>query len=185
MNVFSKSTLAIAFASVPFAQADLAPLDDSVLETMTGKTGVTIEASINLSVGSFVYTDTDGYMPSPLFEIEDAAGTAATAGTFSMNNIVLGGNGGGALDDIKIEIDADGSDALIIHLGSTYIAEMFSGTDMDFDTSIEAIDFGLSIGSVDVNSTTLASNISFNGNLGPIDIVIDSSGEITLMPSLR
>lgn len=173
MKGLKKLALATAVAAAPFAQADLVAMDDSVLETMTGQAGVTIELSANVSVGSFVFTDTDGYVPSTVFTIEDASGTPNTAGTFSMNNIVLGGNGGGALDDIKIDIDIDGDDGLVIHLGGTNTGDVLSG-------GPEQVDFGLSIGSVDVNSTTLASNIAFNGILGPIDVVIDNAGVINV-----
>jgi len=173
MKGLKKLALASAVAAAPFAQAELVAMDDAVLETMTGQAGVTIELSANVSVGSFVYTDTDGYVPSALFTIEDAAGATQTAGTFSMNNIVLGGDGGGALDDIKIDIDIDNDAGLVIHLGGTNTADVLSG-------GAERVDFGLTVGSVAVNSATLASNIAIGGNLGPIDVVIANDSTINV-----
>lgn len=173
MKGLKKLALASAVAAAPFAQAELVAMDDAVLETMTGQAGVTIELSANVSVGSFVYTDTDGYVPNALFTIEDAAGATQTAGTFSMNNIVLGGDGGGALDDIKIDIDIDGDAGLVIHLGGTNTADVLSG-------GAQRVDFGLTVGSVAVNSATLASNIAIGGNLGPIDVVIANDSTINV-----
>jgi hypothetical protein len=182
MKGLKKLVLATAVAAAPFAQAEMTAMDDALLGEMTGQAGVTIELSANVSVGSFVYTDTDGYVPHSLFELENTdTGAAAAAGTFSMNNIVLGGkNGTGALDDIKIDIDVDANDGLVIHLGGTNLMEVLTGTDTDLDGSLEAVDFGLSVGSVDVNSTTLASNIAINGNLGPIDVVIANDSTISV-----
>lgn len=187
MKGLKKLVLATAVAAAPFAQAEMTAMDDALLGEMTGQAGVTIELSANVSVGSFVFTDTDGYVPNALFTIESAAtayadsisatpavGGVATAGTFSMNNIVLGGAGGtGALDDIKIDIDIDGNDGLVIHLGGTNTADVITG-------GAKAVDFGLSVGSVDVNSATLASNIAINGNLGPIDVVIANDSTISV-----
>lgn len=182
MKGLKKLALATAVAAAPFAQAEMTAMDDALLGEMTGQAGVTIELSANVSVGSFVYTDTDGYVPHSLFELENTdTGAAAAAGTFSMNNIVLGGAGGtGALDDIKIDIDVDANDGLVIHLGGTNLMEVLTGADTDLDGSNEQVDFGLSVGSVNVNSTTLASNIAINGNLGPVDIVIANDSTISV-----
>lgn len=182
MKGLKKLALATAVAAAPFAQAEMTAMDDALLGEMTGQAGVTIELSANVSVGSFVYTDTDGYVPHALFELENTnTAAAAAAGTFSMNNIVLGGAGGtGALDDIKIDIDVDANDGLVIHLGGTNLMEVLTGADTDLDGSLEAVDFGLSVGTVNVNSTTLASNIAINGNLGPIDIVIANDSTISV-----
>jgi len=85
----------------------------------------------------------------------------------------LGGDGGGALDDIKIDIDIDGDAGLVIHLGGTNTADVLSG-------GAERVDFGLTVGSVAVNSATLASNIAIGGNLGPIDVVIANDSTINV-----
>jgi len=161
MKGLKKLALATAVAAAPFAQAELTAMDDSFLEEMTGQAGVSIELSANVSIGSVEYTDTDGF------------GTSATAGTIGINNIVLGGNGGGALDDIKIDIDVDGTDGLLIHLGGTNIPGIVSG--------LAPVDFGLSVGSVAINGgNNLISNMSIGGNLGPIDVQIQNDATINM-----
>ncbi len=158
MKGFKKLALVAAISAAPFAQAELTSIDDSVLGDVTGQAGISIELSANVSIGSIEYTDTDGL--------------GNGAGTLGINNIVLGGDGGGALDKIKIDIDVDETDGLVIHLGGTNTADVLTG-------GADRVDFGLTVGDVVLNNTaTLASNISIGGNLGPIDVVIANDGTI-------
>lgn len=173
MKGLNKLALAAAISAAPFAQAELTAMDDSALETMTGQAGVSIELSTQISVGSFTYTD-DG------FDTDGAGPDTATDGTIAMNGITFGGAGAvdgfadadldNALDAIKIDIDVDGTKGLLIHLGATNANDALTGA--------EVIDFGLGMSSVDMNGTTLASNIAIAGALGPIDIAIDNAGTI-------
>ena len=172
MTTFKKLALATAIAAAPFAQAELTSIDDSVLSEMTGQAGISIELSAAVSIGSVVYTD-DGV------DTTLSGGTVATAGSLALNNIVLGGYDAatsttattGNLDEIKIDIDVDGNDGLVIHLGGTDTQGVLNG--------LNPVDFGLSVGSVAVNSSaTLASNIFIAGNLGPIDVTIANDSTI-------
>jgi len=161
MKAFKKLALVTAIAAAPFAQAEMVAIDDALMGEMTGQSGISIELDASVSIGSVVYTDTD------------------TAGTLSLNSIALGGYDGstnavsGGLDDIKIDIDVD-ADNLIIHLGTPDSLGAFNGTG--------SADFGLSVGSVNINSNAanLASNIFIGGNLGPIDVVIANNGDIAV-----
>lgn len=169
MKGLKKLVLATAVAAAPFAQAELTAMDDSTLEGMTGQAGVSIELSAELTIGSFTYTDTDGYTGTGA----PVSGTAA-AGDFTMSGIALGGTGAtGALDDIKIDIDVDGDQGLIIHLGGTNTLDVLTG-------GAQAVDFGLSIDNVAVNGATLASGIAIDGFLGPIDVVIANDSTISV-----
>lgn len=160
MKGFQKLALVTAIAAAPFAaQAEMTAIDDSMLSEMTGQAGVTIELSAQVSIGGITYTDTDG----------DTAGSGV-AGTVGINNVVLGGDGGGALDELKIDIDVDGNDGLLIHLGGTDAAGVISGANV--------VDFGLAIGSVDVNGANLMSNLSIGGILGPADVTISNTSVI-------
>ena len=156
MKGLKKLALASAVAAAPFAQAELVAMDDAVLETMTGQSGVSIELSAQVSVGKFQYVDTD------------------QNGTFEMSNITLGGAGGvGALDDIKIDIDIDETEGLRIYLGAKNKVGVLNGTN--------PVDFGLAVGSVSINDTaTLASNISIDGQLGPITVNIANDATISV-----
>ena len=158
MKGFKKLALVAAISAAPFAQAELTSIDDSVLGDVTGQAGISIELSANVSIGSIEYTDTDGF--------------GGGAGSLGINNIVLGGDGGGALDKIKIDIDVDETAGLVIHLGGTNTADVLTG-------GADRVDFGLTVGDVVLNnSATLASNISIGGNLGPIDVIIANDGTI-------
>ncbi len=160
MKGFKKLALVAAISAAPFAQAELTSIDDAALSDMTGQAGISIDLSAQVSIGSVDYTDTDG--------VTGGAG----AGTLGINTIVLGGNGGGALDDIKIDIDVDAAGGLIIHLGATNTADVLSG-------GTQKVDFGLSVGDVTLNNTAvLASGITIGGNLGPVDVVIGNTGNI-------
>ena len=156
MKGLKKLAIASAVAAAPFAQAELVAMDDAVLQTMTGQSGVSIELSAEVSVGKFQYKDTD------------------QGGTFEMSNIVLGGTGAtGALDDIKIDIDVDSNDGLRIYLGAQNKPGVLGGTN--------PVDFGLAVGSVSINDTaTLASNISIDGQLGPIEVLIANDSTISV-----
>jgi hypothetical protein len=166
MKAFKKLALVTAIAAAPFAQAEMTSIDDSVLSEMTGQAGISIELSAQATIGSIVYTDTDG-----------VTGLAADAGTIGLNTIAFGGAavagqaGSNFLEDIKIDIDVDANDGLIIHLGATNPIDAISGAN--------PVDFGLTVGSVDLNSSlVLASDISIAGNIGPIDVAISNAGVI-------
>lgn len=183
MKGLKKLVLATAVAAAPFAQAEMTAMNDALLGEMTGQSGVSIELSAQMSIGSFTYTDGDGYKGSaaPLTGTE-------SAGSFTMSTIALGGNGSEimeadgvtgtgvfrtALDDIKIDIDVDGDQGLIIHLGGTNSGDVLSG-------GAQAVDFGLSVGSADVNGAVLASDINIEGFLGPIDVIIANDSTINV-----
>ncbi len=163
MKGFKKLALVAAIAAAPFAQAELTAIDDAAMGEMTGQAGISIELSAQVSIGGIEYTDTDGFAPS------------SAAGTLAISNVVLGGNGGGALDGIKIDIDVDDNAGLVIHLGATNTQEVLSG-------GAGKVDFGLAVGDVTLqgngSNAVLASGISIGGNLGPIDVVIGNDGTI-------
>lgn len=164
MKGLNKLALAAAISAAPFAHAEMKAMDDSALESMTGQSGVSIELSAQVSVGEFQYTDTDG--------IDASLGGSATAGSFEMSNITLGGSAAGTpLDGIKIDIDIDGNDGLRIYLGAQDKIGVLSGA--------APVDFGLDIGSASINNTAvLASNIAIDGQLGPITVTIDNASNI-------
>jgi hypothetical protein len=152
MKGLKKIALATAVAAAPFAaHAELQAMDDSMMGNITGQAGVTIELETQVSIGQFSYKD-DGY--------------------FNVNNIQLGGSGvaGGPgtnlLDDLEIDIDVEADGDAVIHVGS------ISGG---------AIDWGMTAGSMELvaedgtERTTLVSNLSGHGNLGQLDIRVDTA----------
>jgi hypothetical protein len=144
-------------------QAELTALDDHSMEKASAQSGITIELAANISVGSIAYIDTDGHHTS-----------SATAGRLTLNNIVIGGTGTGALDNLKIDIDVDTNTGLVVHVGSTNTMAVYRG-------AAERLDFGLAIGEVTINDNlVLASDISISGNLGPTDLTVHNNGTLTL-----
>ncbi len=170
MKAFKKLALVTAIAAAPFAQAELTSIDDAALSDMTGQAGISIELSAKVDIGSVVYTDTDGL--------------ANNAGSLAITGITLGGSAANsALDNIKIDIDVDETDGLIIHLGAVNNADVLTGNNDAFATEgrdHQRVDFGLGIDSVSLNgsATNLASAINIQGNLGPVDVKIANDGTI-------
>ncbi len=162
MKAFKKLALVTAIAAAPFAQAEMVAIDDALMGEMTGQAGITIELSTEVKIGSIVYSDTDGL-----------DGAAVDTGLLNITGVRLGGSGGvgTALDGIKIDIDVDANDGLVIHLGAKDMAGVLQGTN--------SVDFGLDVASVSLNSgVNLVSNVNIQGNLGPIDVTIADSGDI-------
>lgn len=94
MKTFQKIALVSAIAAAPFAvQADLTPMDDSLMGNTTGQAGVTIEIDLGddgIKVGSVVYTDTahqvvdvNGVSPGDAGYIE----TTEDGGSVALENI--------------------------------------------------------------------------------------------------
>jgi len=164
MKAFKKLALVTAIAAAPFAQAELTSIDDAALSNMTGQAGITIELDTAITIANITYTDTDG--------------TSGTAGSLGINGVAFGGGtvGGstssvhdGRLDDFKIDIDVDGVDGVVIHLGGTDSSASLVGSN--------PVDFGLHVDTVTASGVTnnIASNINIAGNLGPIDVTINNT----------
>ncbi|NVD35132.1 DUF6160 family protein [Marinobacter lutaoensis] len=150
MKGLKKIALAAAVAAAPFAaHADLKAMDDSAMGNVTGQAGVTIELETQVSIGQFRYTD---------------------EGSFVVNDIVLGGSGvaGGPgtnlLDQLKIDIDVLADGDAVIHVGS------LDGLPIDWGMTASSMALE---GATD--STTLVSNLSGWGNLGQLDITVDTA----------
>lgn len=156
MKGLKKLVLATAVAAAPFAaHAELKALDDGAMGNVTGQAGVTIELETKVDIGEVRYQD---------------------EGTFAMTGVSIGGgsivddgNGGittdGLLDDLKIDIDVEADGDAVIHVGNV--------------NGQVPIDFAVAVNEVslrgDTDSTLLASNIGIVGNLGQLDIRVDTA----------
>jgi len=89
---------AIAAASAG-AQAELKALDDSMMGELTGQAGLTIDLETEWTIGEFAYHD---------------------AGYVLLQNMSMGGNGGGLLDNIRLTIDVAGAQA--VYGGDAHLA---------------------------------------------------------------
>ena len=58
MKSLKRNLLALAIIGAPFAaQAELKPIDDAQMGSITGQAGVTIELETKVNIGEFRYTD--------------------------------------------------------------------------------------------------------------------------------
>ena len=165
MKGLKKLALATAVAAAPFAaNADLKALDDSAMGNVTGQAGVTIELETEVSIGEFRYTD-EGYL--------------------SVNDIFIGGGSverdasgnvtgvDGRLDDLYVDIDVEDD-------GDAYIdVHSISGAPIDFAVGVGSASLHATDGSGD--STLLASNIGIEGNLGLLNIRVDTATDNLIM----
>ena len=167
MKALNKLALAAAISAAPFAQAELTSIDDALLGDMTGQAGISIELTTGVSIGSLVYTDTDG--------LALLKGGSATAGSVTMSNIqfgggaVAGGAGGSLFDEVLIDIDVDAVGGIIIHLGGTNTPGVIDGT--------ASVDFGLHLDSISASGLNqpLVGNVNIAGRLGPVDVSINNT----------
>ena len=165
MKGLKKIALATAVAAAPFAaQADLKALDDTTMGNVTGQAGVTIELETEVSIGEFRYTD-EGYLA--VNDISIGGGSVER----DANGAVTGVSG--MLDDLVIDIDveADGDAFIDVH--------SISGGPIDFAMAVGSASLNATDGSGD--STLLASNIGIEGNLGLLNIRVDTATDNLIM----
>ncbi len=172
MKGLKKLALATAVAAAPFAaHADLKALDDSAMGNVTGQAGVTIELETEVSIGEFRYTD-DGYL-----SVENVTIGGGSVARDANGEVVRDANGyvdvSGTLDDLLIDIDVEASGDAVIDVHS------ISGAPIDFAMGIGAASLNATDGSGD--STLLASNIGIEGNLGLLNIRVDTATDNLIM----
>ena len=80
-----KTAVAAALATLALSASAMTPIQDSELSTVSGQDGVSIAASLNINMDSFVYTDTD----------------VGTGGSVSFNKIHVGGLIAASIDIIN------------------------------------------------------------------------------------
>ncbi len=128
MKGFQKLALVTAIAAAPFAaQAELTAMDDALLSEMTGQSGITIDADVQMSIENIVYVDGDG--------------GANGKGAITLSNILVGeitaGSLSGAASIKGITIDVDSNDGLVIGIG-----QIGDATGNGIDISVESITIG-------------------------------------------
>lgn len=174
MKGLKKLALATAVAAAPFtAHAELKALDDSAMGNVTGQRGVTIELETEVGIGEFRYTD-EGYLAVNDIYIGGGSVTRDASGA------VTGVDG--KLDDLLIDIDvlADGDAVIDVH--------SISANPVTGAPNSNPIDFAVAVGSASLNatdgsgdSTLLASNIGIEGNLGLLNIRVDTATDNLIM----
>jgi hypothetical protein len=131
MKTFQKITLAAAISVAPFmAQAELTPMDDSLMGNTTGQAGVTIDMEIGsagVTVGSVVYTD-EGSVNVNGISITPKTGTIKLSQTIDVEDdgdLVMVTTPDGGSQDLLVSVDD-------IQLeGTNGKAELLSNLNMD------------------------------------------------------
>ncbi|MBN7771331.1 hypothetical protein KUV44_12345 [Marinobacter daepoensis] len=165
MKSLKRNLLALAIVGTPFAaQAELQPIDDARMGSITGQAGVTIELETKVNIGEFVYTDEGslsikdisigGANRTDLFEeITDPAIRNLAFGTTS-----------DLIDNIKIEIDVASDGDAIINV---------------WPITAAPIDFGVKTGEWSLQGTTdstlLANNFSMVGAITKMRLRVDTA----------
>lgn len=186
MKGLKKIALVAAVAAAPFAaNAEMQALNDASMGAVTGQAGVTIDLTANVSIGEIAYQD-QGFLSfsgvslagqggTDLDDIRltiDVAGDGTDLGTAALGATYLAGAGfdvSGSNETAQAITDGD----LVIGLRSQ------SGLPVDFNLSVGEVALAKSSGTIgNLNSagdagTVLVSNLSIDGFLGPIDILIN------------
>ncbi|AXS82052.1 DUF6160 family protein [Marinobacter sp. Arc7-DN-1] len=182
MKGLKKIALATAVAAAPFAaQAELTALNDSMMGNVTGQAGVTIELETQVSIGQFRYTDTDS----------GAAGEIG-GGSFTVNDIELGGAGLITGANPIFDIDGDGTpDIAATELLDDLAINIDLASDGDAVISVKTIsglpiDWGFTASSMNLEgtageSTTLISGMKAWGMVGRLDIRVDTEDAATTL----
>jgi len=192
MKGLKKIALCSAVALAPFAaNADMKALNDSDMGSVTGQAGVTIDLSANVTIGEIAYQD-QGFLAlsgvsltgqggTDLDDIRltiDVAGATNDLGNGAMATAYVANQTGVSVGTDWAVDDGD----LVISLRSQ------SGAPVDFNLGIDEIalapessegslgNLNGAAGDVTDNAgTVLVSNLSLDGLVGPVDIVIDGS----------
>lgn len=134
-------------------------MDDSMMGSITGQSGVTIELETKLNIDRFIYTDEGSLEINDIF----VGGTNRTD-MFSEMNLNLNGDATDRLDNIRINIDVASDGDAIINL---------------LPLSFNAVDVRISTGAWNLTgtggSTTILDNFNMDALIGSGTIRIDTA----------
>ena len=162
--MLKKIALVTAIASAPlFAQAELKPMDDSLMSNVSGQSGITLEIGAHIEFDHITYIDTN----------KDGTNNDATkdGGRLAIKNLAIGGsdiydatngvNAASTLDDLTFDIDVNEDGELIVDM-----------------TNASAVDYGITIGSVELQdkngaaSFTLLGRTTLKGKINNLDLTL-------------
>jgi uncharacterized protein DUF6160 len=161
--MIKKIALVTAIASAPLlAQAELKPMDDTLMSDISGQAGITLELGAHVEFDEIVYTDTK--------ETTDNDG-----GKLAIKDIAIGGsniwdgnnvNANSNLDDLTFNIDINDQGELIV------------------DMTGPAVDYGITLGSVELQdasgneSFTLLGRTTITGEINNLDLTLHKENKM-------
>ena len=162
VNKIQKIALVTAITSAPLlAQAELKPMNDSLMSDISGQSGITLEVGAHVEIDHITYTDTNK---------EGTNSGAKDGGKLAIKNIAIGGsdiwdgtsvNTNSVFDDMTFDIDINEDGELIVDM-----------------TNTTAVDFGVTLGSVNLqdkdgnDSFTLLGRTVLKGKINNLDLTL-------------
>jgi len=200
MRSAKKIALVAAIVAASSVQAEMVALDDASMSEATGQAGLTVDINdLEIKVGALDYKD-GGFLSIKDFRFgvaDETSGdkfdnirmTLDIAGPGGVNNADLGEDklGSHFIEEAAGLVNGD--------WGTGYVDQAPLITDgdlvitfrtMDLTNIFNAVDFGLDIGSIGLGASTetigdvtdgtvFLANLSLDGFLGPVDIIIDGN----------
>jgi hypothetical protein len=177
MKTFQKIALVSAIAAAPFAaNADLTPMDDSLMGNTTGQAGVTIEIDLGndgIKVGSVVYTDTAHQVNDVNGVAPGAAGyiaTTADGGSVALENISVNLTG-----TIVQTIDVSETGDLVMTASAPGVMAIAAGNNAADTTGAFS---AVKLQAVDGSESELVNNLSLDVTLGESTTTIKNLGTL-------
>jgi len=164
MKTFQKIALVSAIAAAPFAvQADLTPMDDSLMGNTTGQAGVTIEIDIagsGISVGEIEYKD-EGSVLIQNLTINNVNGLEQTIDVDTEGNLLLVSS---AVSGVELAIGGTSGDFSAVALkGTGGTTELVNNLNMTVDLGESTTQIMNLAGANSLATAAQAANGSFGG----------------------
>ncbi|GLQ31022.1 DUF6160 family protein [Litoribrevibacter albus] len=162
----------IAALTCSQAFAELTPIQDTELGTVSGQSGISINLETRVTMDEFRYTD-EGSISLKDVTFGGADKTAFFEGQYAGGR-VLPITQSNMLDDVKIDVDVRSDGDLLISVGALCNTPGCVGT--------IPVDFGLSVGSVDLvsadglTSTSVLENFNMTGYFTAAFFQIENDG---------
>lgn len=187
MKTFQKITLAAAISAAPFmAQADLTPMDDSLMGNTTGQAGVTIEIDIDsagISVGEIEYID-EGSVILQDITVKNVSNLTQKIDVDAEGNLLIGMSGvtGMQVGLGDTTADTTGASSALALKGSAGTTEVINNLDMTLnlgETTTQIINLAGAAGSNSLEAAALTAGFGAEAFEGSVAIRATTSLQIT------
>lgn len=165
MKYLKKLALVTAISSAPLlAQAELKPMDDSLMSDISGQAGITLELGAHVEFDNITYTDT-----------KLNAGDTKGGGKLAIKDIAIGGSD---IWDATANSGAGGVKATSTLDGLTFNIDINDQGELLVDMTGPAVDYGITIGGAELQkengdtSFQLLGRTTFTGQINNLDLTL-------------